>query len=139
MLNRIPIFIAVLFLAGCDRHHANPLVVRSHNDLTGTWIVIGDDGYFKSTTTIDTNGNYVANAVYKSHWDEILRTNHIEGTFKIQDGLLVDTMLKNRNTNAELPCISRAKIIRFDEQELAVHGSNGTPDGYDAVFQKENN
>jgi hypothetical protein len=40
--------------------------------------------------------------------------------FQVQAGLLIDTMTNNSNTNAQLPLIWRARIVRIDDHEMVL-------------------
>jgi hypothetical protein len=70
-----------------------------------------------STVTIDRSGNYVCHLVTQRESGPT-RTNALEGTFQIKDRVLLDTVTKDSNTNAVLPMITRARIVRIDEGEM---------------------
>src|SRR6266446_4444592 len=95
-------FLTLAFvLAGCSRQGD----ARVRNDLAGTWVATANysnGGSFRSTITVDRNGNYVCQVV--AHGDSgVIRTADIEGKFQVRDGVLIDTMTKHSNTNAVLP------------------------------------
>jgi hypothetical protein len=112
-------FTMMLLLTGCTRH--GDAAVRTI--LPGTWTVTGDSselGHFKSMITVDRSGDYVSQVIFQGQWDGVTRTSNLAGTFEVRDGILIDTMRKHSNTNAVLPRISRAHIVRFDERELVL-------------------
>jgi hypothetical protein len=65
---------------------------------------------------LDSEGHYVCHGSVTS--TNGTRTFTIEGTMKIEEGFVVDTMTSHSNTNAPLPYTSRAKIIRQSEREI---------------------
>lgn len=101
-------------LAGCKRQQDSASSLSA-----GTWTCELDypnGGHFQSTAILDSTGRYVCNGSVTS--TNGVRTFTIQGTMKIEDGFIVDTMTKHSNTNAPLPHPSRAKIIRRSEREI---------------------
>lgn len=135
---RFPIFILTLLLAGCSRHGD----ARVRKNLPGMWTISGDDvegSHFKSTITVDPSGDYVCQMVAESRWDGVTRTSNIAGKFDVRDGLLIDTMTRNSNTNAKLPIIFSARVVRSDGQELIVKYEGTNQGGFptnEIVFRK---
>lgn len=80
--------------------------------MVGTWFM-GHYHAFKSTITIDTNGDYVA-YLTSGH----SRTNKLEGTMRIRDGLMIDTLKKSSITNEPVPLVFTNFIIRVTDREL---------------------
>ena len=80
--------------------------------MVGTWFL---DYYhaFQSTITIGTNGDYVA---YRTSGHS--RTNKLEGTMEIRDGLMIDTLKKSSITNEPVPLVFTNVIIRVTDREL---------------------
>jgi len=66
---------------------------------------------FQCTTTISTNGDYVAN------WSDRIRE---EGTIEIRNGLMIDTLKKTSGTNQPVPVphVSTNIVIRLTDREL---------------------
>ena len=98
-------------LAGCKR----PVSALS----AGTWKceqAYPSGGRFQSTVILDSQGHYVCNGSITT--SNGVRPFTIEGTMKVDDGFIVDTMTKHTNTNAPLPHTWRAKIIRLSEDEV---------------------
>ncbi len=112
--------IALLFLvliatvAGCKHEQ------RFASSLSaGTWACELDypsGGHYQSTMMLDSEGHYVCHgSVANTNGAQVFT---IEGTMKIEEGFVVDTMTKHSNPNASLPHTSRAKIIRQSEREM---------------------
>jgi hypothetical protein len=124
-----------LFLAGCHRS------VDSENrrKLAGTWIATGtyaEGGDFKSSMTIDSNGNYVCDLLVQRHSGT--RTFQIRGIMVISNGMVVDTMTQHSNTNAtNLPIIFRERLVRFTEGELVINCDGQEGPTNDVVFRRK--
>lgn len=73
------------------------------------------------TTTISTNGDYVAN------WTDSLRTRE-EGTIEIRNGLMIDTLKKTSGNNQPVPMphVSTNLIVRLTDHELIFQPQNGS-------------
>lgn len=107
-----------MLLLACNRQHDG--VARQMPP--GTWVVEGtypNGGSFKSTLRVAPSGDYQCQIVAFGS-SNVARTFEMEGTFQIQNGVLIDTMTKYSNTNAQLPQISCARILRMNERELVV-------------------
>lgn len=107
-----------LFLAvgGCKRHGDTKIT----KILAGTWAATGryrNGQEFKSTVIVDQRGNYVCELVTQRESGRV-QTNTLEGTFQAEEGVLTDTVTKHSNTNAVLPMIARARIVRLDDAEM---------------------
>jgi hypothetical protein len=105
-------------LAGC---HPNG-DAEMRKQLLGEWVLelqYPTGGKFKSTTEITQGGAYTCHIVAEGE-SNVLRTAELEGTFEIKNGVLIDTMTKHSNTNANLPSVSRGSIVRMNSQELVV-------------------
>lgn len=76
--------------------------------IVGTWLMTWIA--FNRTTTIGTNGDYVA--YYTSP------PVRQEGTIEIREGLMIDTIKKSSITNRPLPLVSTNVIIRLTDHEL---------------------
>ncbi len=114
----LAVLLLALAVAGCKRHGD----AQVGDKLTGNWVATGsyrNGGNFKSTLTIGRSGNYVCHLVTQGESGPT-RTNALEGTFQIKDGILTDTVTKHSNTNAVLPMITRARIVRIDEGEMVL-------------------
>ena len=95
--------------------------------MTGTWFL----DYFhvwQSTITIASNGDYVA---YRT--EGRTRTNKLEGTFEIKDGMMIDTLKKSSITNEPVPLVFTNVIIRVTDRELVYRAKNRSQE---VVFRK---
>jgi hypothetical protein len=72
------------------------------------WMVLHE------TITIGTNGDYAALQTSAPSWTN---TNRLEGTIKIKDGLMIDTVKKSSTTNEPMPLISTNVIIRLTDDQ----------------------
>jgi len=74
---------------------------------------------FQCTTTISTNGDYVAN------WSDRIRE---EGTIEIRNGVMVNTLKKTSGANQPVPMphVSTNTIIRLTDHELFFRARNET-------------
>jgi hypothetical protein len=95
--------------------------------MVGTWFL---DYYhaFQSTITIGTNGDYVA---YRTNGHS--RTNKLEGTMEIRDGLIIDTLKKSSITNEPVPLVFTNVIIRVTDRELVYRAQDRSEQ---VVFKK---
>jgi hypothetical protein len=113
-------------LAGCGRQGDS----KPANLFPGAWVGTGSyvNGWsFKSTVIIGPSSNYVCQVVSFSNSGES-RTNSLEGTFEIRDGVLTDTVTKLNNTNMSLPTSTPVRIVRVDDQAMVLEWEqkNGT-------------
>jgi hypothetical protein len=106
--------------------------------LPGIWHVDKAEpsgGDFHSTIKVASNGSYTCQITSHSPSDG-LRKSGLEGTFQVKDGVLIDTMTKNSNTNAVLPMISRYRILRADDRELVLESKTSYSTN-EVIFRKE--
>lgn len=86
-------------------------------NLPGVWHVDfsspQDKGY-KRTFTIAANGDFVSEGVDP----EGIPLNRLSGTFKVEDGFLIQTVTNTTQPNTSVPYVSRARIIHSDDKEL---------------------
>jgi hypothetical protein len=90
------------------------------NKLPGTWVF--EPKYGKSddsmiTTTVAPDHSYVCTITLPSRkiGPPIIRQ---EGTWRIENGFLIDELMKESQTNTSVPQTNRSRIIRIDDQEL---------------------
>jgi len=55
------------------------------------------------------------------------RTIRQEGTWRVENGFLIDAVLKDSQTNAAVPNSSRFRIIRIDDRELELDDQEKAP------------
>ncbi len=90
-----------------------PSDARIQQQIAGTWFMYWM--VLHETITIGTNGDYMAYDTSAPSWTN---TNRLEGTIKIRDGLMIDTILKSSITNQPVPHVSTNVIIRLTDHEL---------------------
>lgn len=115
----IPILALSLFLTACS--HRSDAAIRKN--LPGTWTVDVDTNGTQSTFTVATNGDFVC------------RTGggiELSGSFKVEDGFLVETVDSSSQTNARVPFVSRARILQSEANQMVV-----TFDGTDRFVLKK--
>jgi hypothetical protein len=95
--------------------------------MVGTWFMDFAHVY-QSTITIGTNGDYVA---YRTSGHS--RTNRLEGTIEIRDGLMIDTLKKSSITNEPVPLVFTNVIIRVTDRELVYRAQDRSQQ---VVFKK---
>ena len=116
----IVILFALLLLAACN--HRSDTAVRKN--LPGTWHV--DDGSPTHTFTVAPNGDCVDHSVVGTP-DTGTQTVETDGTVEVKDGFLIHTITKSSRTNATVPLVLRARIIRADDREMVIN-PEGTKD-----------
>jgi hypothetical protein len=72
---------------------------------------------FKSTVAISPDGNYLI--VFSKPGQN--RTNSLEGTLRVRDGQVIDTVIKRNTINQTAPTSTRARIVRLDGREMVLH------------------
>jgi hypothetical protein len=112
------VFIALsLSLSACSRHKAT-----TQEKLTGTW-VHDWDGDVRSTNVIAADGSYQCQIVGFTN-GSIVR---FEGTLIATNGVLIDTVTADSQTNAQVPRSMEWHSFRFSSSgsELFLIGNNG--------------
>lgn len=91
--------------------------------LPGNWIMkwANSTGSFQSTWTIFPNASYVCRVIASNFSDGIMRTQDMGGRVKFTNGVLVDMTTRHSQTNAQLPMISRLRIVRLDDREMVLN------------------
>lgn len=84
--------------------------------LPGTWLFDSPGHYFRSTLTIASNGGYVCQLTVSNR--QSIRTNELEGTYQVKDGILIDTITKSSITNEPVPLVFSNQIIRVNNSEF---------------------
>jgi hypothetical protein len=127
----------ILLLAGCGQRSDSQMQKK----LVGTWVLeetYAKGGDFKSTITVAADGVYSCDLVTHNS-SNVLRNFTLEGTWKVTNGVLVDITTKHSNTNAPLPLISTAEILRLDGQELVLidYNTSGVKDSRkETIFRR---
>ena len=100
--------------------------VAIRQKMTGTWF---RDNFhvWQSTLTISSNGDYVAILTSKT------RTNRLEGTFVIKDGMMFDTLKKSSIASEPTPLVFTNVVIRVTDRELVYRAEDRSQK---IIFQK---
>jgi hypothetical protein len=108
--------ILALIVSACNQ---NP-DARAQKLLVGTWSMTANYewGYNATITiSIGPDGKYVCQVVGRGE-SGTERTFDMQGTWHVQNGVLIDTMIYNSTTNYTLPSVSRGRIVRIDNREM---------------------
>ncbi|MSU59919.1 MAG: hypothetical protein EXS35_17420 [Pedosphaera sp.] len=130
------LLLACLLVTACNRHGAS----TPDKFPPGTWVVEGNypwDAKFKSTVVVAQDGVYRCQLVTHNS-SNVVRTVEFEGTFQIQDGMLVDTVTKHSQTNGPASITTRERILRISPREIATTRSEdaATNSPNETVFRK---
>lgn len=108
--------IVLLVLAECNRDPD----ARAKELLTGTWLMSAQYGGAQMATytiTVGPDGKYACSVVVSAQSGR----QHIfqmQGTWQVQNQVLIDTMTNHSSTNATIPLVSRGHIVRLDNSEM---------------------
>ncbi len=123
-------FILILCLTGCRQSgdpKPQPQVGFSQQSLAGRWLADSrlPDRRISSDTIVDSEGRYVLHL--KNVLSDGVRTATLAGTWRIQDGQLVDTITNDIGGNTRVPrVVSILKIVRLDGRELVLAETNSS-------------
>jgi len=102
---------------------------KLRQQIAGTW-TLSLDGGVRSTIIFGSHGDYSCKVI----GSDGVQIAQLEGTFEVKDGFLVDTVLKDSQTDAQVPRTSRAAIVRMGEQELVLRRADT---GNETVLRKD--
>jgi len=122
----ITFLLLALLLMSCGRRDA-----KIQQKLTGTWGVdINLKGrQLHSTSIVSPDGSF-ADEITGFADGRIMKT---EGRLLATNGMLIDIVTKNSETNARVPGTLRGRIVRLNDHELIVRWDGNDKD---AVLQK---
>jgi hypothetical protein len=108
-------------LVACKRHEESA-DNKIQKTLPGTWLFEARYASGSSnewTVEVAQDASYVSTVVVPG------RTNgpwsiHQEGTWRVKDGVLIDTITKDSQTNAPVPNTNYARIVSIDDQKLVL-------------------
>jgi len=104
-----------LLFAGCSRRDAT-----IQKELTGTWTHhFGNGG--SATTVIAPDGSYHCQLVGGPNGP----VDTLEGTLLAKNGVLIDTVTKDSETNQQTPRVTQEQIVRIDGHQLVLSINNG--------------
>ena len=112
-------FVLLSFLiTGCSRRDAT-----IQKELAGTWHRAA--GGFQVTNVIAADGSYQVQVVGLNN----VTVGITEGSLIAKNGLLIDTMTKNSNTNVQTPKVVQWQIVHIDKHELVMSSQFNTDKG----------
>jgi len=104
----LTLIVVSLLLTGCGRRDA-----RLQQALTGTWVVdLGNN--IRSVNIIGANTGFAAQVTGFTNGSVV----RIEGTFRVRNGELIETVTKDSQPNEKVPFVVRGHIIHLDDREL---------------------
>ena len=101
-----------LLLAGCSRRDTT-----IQKELTGTWTRQFGHGY-QITNVIAPDGSYQCQIVGLTNGT----INSLEGRLIAKNGVLIDTVTKDSNTNQQTPRVMQWQIVHIDRHGLVLSG-----------------
>ena len=100
--------ILCLLLTACGRSDA-----RLQRLVTGTWVVeVGNN--IQSVNIIKPDGSFAAKVTGFTNGSVVM----IEGTFRVNNGALVETVTKSSQKNEQVPFVVQGHIMRLNDQEM---------------------
>ena len=114
----LPFVLLSFLIAGCSRRDAT-----IQKELTGTWY--RDVGGFQITNIIAPDGSYESQVVGANN----VTVNSSEGSLIAKNGVLIETTIKNNNTNVQTPQVVQWQIVHIDEHELVISSKFNTDKG----------
>jgi hypothetical protein len=123
---------SVLLLTACRRKEETHLSpdTEMRKKLPGIWVFepkyASGRNDQRVTTTVAADGSYVTSIALPGRTNGP-RTIKLEGTWRIEDGFLIDTITKDSQTNSSVPRTSRDRIIRIDDRELELADPEKNP------------
>ncbi len=112
--------------------------------LAGTWTFearYGGGITSEETVTVAPDGRYSTTINLPTRTNGP-RTVNFEGTFRVENGFLIDIMTKNSQTNAPVPYTNRIRIVRIDDRELFLDFEKIPGAGYPTnpvIYRKQTN
>jgi hypothetical protein len=103
------------FLTGCGHRDAT-----IQKELAGTWTRHVGNGCIV-TNVIAADGSYRCQLVGGPHGP----TDTLEGTMIARNGVLIDTVTKDSETNQKTPRVTQEQIVRIDGHQLVLSMNNG--------------
>jgi hypothetical protein len=131
----------VLLVTACSRHE-DSADDKIRKKLPGTWVLEaryegGSD--IRSKVTVAPDGSYACTLDLPGRTNGP-RTISMEGTFRVEDGFLIDTVTKDSQTNAKWLNTTRSRIVSIDDREFVLEDERLPGFGYPTnqpVFRKQ--
>ena len=108
--------ILLLVLGECNRDPN----ARAKELLTGTWLMSADYGGANTATytiTVGPDGKYSCSVIVRAPSGR-QHVFQMQGTWQVQNNVLIDTTTNHSSTNATVPLVSRSHIVRLDDSEM---------------------
>ena len=110
-------FAALLLATACKRQEVSE-DAKMQKMLSGVWTADLEIGGI-STITLAPDASYICTLTVPGRTNEP-RIFNSEGTFRVHEGNLIDTMTRYNRTNLSVPLTNRAQIVRLDHRELVL-------------------
>jgi hypothetical protein len=110
-------FAALLLATACKREEVSG-DAKMQKMLAGVWTADLEIGGI-SDVTVAQDGRYFCTLTVPGRTNEP-RIFNSEGTFRVHEGNLIDTMTRYNRTNRSVPLTNRAQIVRLDRHELVL-------------------
>jgi hypothetical protein len=108
MRHAFTFIILCLLLTACGRSDA-----RLQQQVSGMWLVdIGNN--VRSVNVIRPDGRFAARVTGFTNGSVVV----IEGTFRVKNGALIETVTKSSQPGEKVPFVVHGKIIRLTPQEM---------------------
>jgi hypothetical protein len=135
------LFASLLLAASC-RRHAESSDEKIRRQLPGIWTfearyANGDEALCQ--IAVAPGGSYSSTITFP-HRTNGPRVISMQGTFRVEDGFLIDTTTKDSQTNGSVPHTLRSRIIRIDDHELVLNDEKISGIVYatnETVFQRQ--
>ena len=114
------LFLAVVLLMTACRQHKDSADEKMQKQHPGTWFFEAKyaQGNEEETLAVAPDGSYTLAVYMPGQTNEgHVRAVNLEGTLRVEDGFLIDTVTKSTSGVA---ITNRARIIRINDRELAI-------------------
>ena len=115
------ILAALLLVTACTRHQESA-DNKIQKTLPGTWVFearYASGSSARSTVEVAQDASYVGTTFLPGRTNGP-RSIRQEGTWRVKDGVLIDTITKDSQTNAPTPNTNYARIVSIDDQKLVL-------------------
>lgn len=115
----LTIFAVLLLVAACKRHEESA-DNKIQKTLPGTWVFearYASGSSNQVTIEVAQDASYVC-TVFLPGRTNGPRSIRQEGTWRVKDGVLIDTTTKDSQTNAPMPRTNYARVVGIDDHKL---------------------
>jgi hypothetical protein len=128
------ILVLLVLVAACKRHHepAPSSDEGFRKQLTGVWSgehKFSSDSDSMEKIEMDRDGTFAATIAMpeRKFGPHMIELN---GTWRVENGFLIETTTRDSQTNSKLPSVWRAKIVHIDDRELELNAEKIDGVGY---------